>query len=1100
MRRRLRRIVHITGCLTALILAPVCRADAATDILFLRGNLEISFGQPAPLDETLVEKLEAAGYRVHVARDFHPLTDDYLRQFHTVVWVGISPGFAEGRLFTPANWQGGLHLLTVRDNAAALRRYVEHGGGLLLNPSVDEMGMQIIPSHRRVLSDYGMDIAPAQMRDPERQFVFHKVIKTFPYHIAWTEAIGDHPVTDGVSRIYYPAYTMRWDDNFTTLPLYPRDPSWTVLAAGASGSRVSWFRGTPFEHGHWKDDPDAETPAVLAAVREYGKGRVGVIGIGHYHLFYFPYSETPNFWEVTFGPQKGILMTEGDGETPADLERMMFQLYAWLSEPARTADFGFDPDEPVPLPEIVEPRVDNLGAVWAQHDPLRQAAVRPMRILVGARTRYSDGHGTPADYAAAAKAAGYDVIAFTETFEALTRDGFREFVAECRRHSDQDVHLLPGIDVADSLGNRFLLLGKDTPIRDHLLVETEDDEPGDRLIWTGHMLLGMGEVLPVPARPQHLATVRDRGALPPELYSHFAGIAVATYRNGELVDDGLSAYRWQLFNASLPIPLAIHEVYSPDEVAAAAGNGLLQTMVNGDTPERVATYFRQGFLAAGGNPFRTYVSSGPVPDSYGIADWQAEPWHMSLEVAGEQPITDIRVHDQRRLYRHFRPQSNRARVSWHGDLGAQHWFLTDVTDAGGGRLILAPVRTLPGARAFVRCLDRQNWFSGLGWRMGVTYTGRMRSMPKPGIAFAVPGVQLPGNTLCPKLHLTYNGDGHTVVEYVVDGVLLPDGRDPGADASPIFNHLPINAFTGRFRNLYYMRTQSRSGAPVFTVTENSIEIHEELSPTGLVWPVLHRVDAATYRYWSAEDGNWIEGTVGNGETRALPAGARVGTGTVLLDAVNMDDAGRLGPAADDTGQSSSPGTRHALRFTTINPAEEEKVMTLMGFGEALPYAVEVSQGEFLGAAFALRFRAQHDGVAGTLRGAAGEELPQSFPGPDGRLAAELHDGNPNWPLGVWTAEDDTLIFYQYLDDSGRGRLPVNRDTAFYFGSLITADDPRLALHFAEPWTAAQAVIEVHNPTAGQITATVRTAAAVNTRRQLEQEIAVPAGATVLIGR
>ena len=84
--------------------------------------------------------------------------------------------------------------------------------------------------------------------------------------------------------------------------------------------------------------------------------------------------------------------------------------------------------------------------------------------------------------------------------------------------------LMPGFDMDTDLGNRFLLVGVYQRVRPHLL--TPDRK---KMFWTGHMLLGMGDILPVAARPQWLATVRGaQGALPPDLYSHLVGVAVAT--------------------------------------------------------------------------------------------------------------------------------------------------------------------------------------------------------------------------------------------------------------------------------------------------------------------------------------------------------------------------------------------------------------------------------------------------------------------------------------------------------------------------------------------------------------------------------------------
>ena len=62
------------------------------------------------------------------------------------------------------------------------------------------------------------------------------------------------------------------------------------------------------------------------------------------------------------------------------------------------------------------------------------------------------------------------------------------------------------------------------------------------------------------------------------MFKHYQGIPVATYRGGKQVDDGFTAYAWQVASGSNPAPLAVHEVFTPAEVAQAAQTGYQQIM------------------------------------------------------------------------------------------------------------------------------------------------------------------------------------------------------------------------------------------------------------------------------------------------------------------------------------------------------------------------------------------------------------------------------------------------------------------------------------------------------------------------------------------
>ena len=1044
-------------------------------VLFLKGNIEIGFGRPIPLDATLVTKLKARGYRLAVARDFQALTPAYLAQFNCVVWVSPSP-YSGSAYFNPASWRGGVHMLTVRKNAEMLRRYVAAGGGLLINPALEEMGMSRVDAFRDLLKPYGLEPRCAQVRDPVNRFVADKSIGQFPLHFCWTEAVARHPATEGVRRIYYPDYLMRWDDNYTTMPLFPRDGAWTVLVRGMPGSVSAWKQGTIFEWGFWRAAEGWDAPPIVVA-RELGRGRAAAIGISHFHLFYFPYAaKKRNYWENLFGRMAGRLLEGGDGKTPSDLGTLLDNLYRWLCAPGVARGLGgYDAEKGPALPPIPKAVPPNVSAVWADRDPLVTGPVRPMKILVGARTAASDGSGTPKDYAEAAKAAGYDVVCFTETFEKLTDAAYRKLAADCERLTDARVALLPGLDVEDALGNRFLILGKRWPVRAHLRMKNARDPPGKTLVWTGHMLLGMGDVLPVAARPARNATVREQGYLPPDLYSHTPGFAIATYRGGRQVDDGLFAYRWHLNNSTIPIPVVVHEVHSPGEVAQAAGVGM-QCYVNSDTPAHAAHYFHQGLESYGGNPMRYYVSSGPLVDGCGIDNWRSPHWTTRLKAHGSRPIAEVLVRDQRQLYRRFAPRAKAIDLRWHGSVGAQQWFLVELRDAAGGRAYLSPIRNLP-RRYFSRCMDRQNFF-GVG-RHG-TYTGRMRAYQGHARP-RVPGVTLAAAT-CPLVQLTYHGEGCAVVEYKMGNTLVPGAPTPGIDSYPIFNAVPIPEYDAHVRCIF--RPSPWSLAAVVA----TLRLKRDLAARGRVWPVIGKTAArARYVYTEPDTGRRREGTIPADGCVDLPAGGAAG-GIVALTPLRVSGDGQFGFAGPGEGTTAKAGAVYRGSYAPVKGKDLARTRKALGFDGPPPYTVALTQGKLKRVALWMQLEAERGGVAGTI---AGEETRA------GAVPVCLAGANPRWPLGLWTA-DGTLRPCGFFDGAARCQLDSTKDTAFYFGNALLASDERLHLALAEAWTKARIRVEVHNPTTEAIEADVWTAAAIPDRMALKRRVTVPPGSTVYV--
>ncbi len=591
------------------------------------------------------------------------------------------------------------------------------------------------------------------------------------------------------------------------------------------GSTTEAFRSSIYDpNANWTPLDDWGEPGIVAA-RDFGKGRVAVAAISAWYLFYRTYSKDAQVTESHFGKFEGVAMSEGDGQTRSDLGVLLDNAYRWLAEPGLKAGMGgYDAQKGIQLPKEDHSFDDTfLSDVWPStgKDPMVKGPVRPMRVLVGARSAASDGEGTPAEWAAAARKAGYDVVCFTETFERLKHDQWAAFAAECVKESGDAVALLPGFDIETDLGDRFLIVGHFPPFRKHLLT------PDGKFFWTGHMMIGMGDVLPIAKRPGWLNTggtgiLPVAGRLPPDLYSHVSGIPIATYAGDkqEQVDDGFFALKWHVDNGTIPQPLAVHEVTSPRQLAAAAATGL-QCYVQSDTAANAAFYFRQGLTTFGGNPQRYYVSSGPHPDFYGIDDWQSPAWTMTLRAHAEQPITEVLVSDQFGPYRRFTPNAKEAKLTWHGDLGRQHWFITELRDATGGRAILSHVRTLPPFH-YVRCMDRQNFFGQrFEW---LSYTGYMR----PRFAFVeVPGVKL-ASDICPKPQMPYAGNRYSILDFVLDAThvptgthwdpakkqVVPGGRRYGADNAPLFHDLPIPEYAARVRYVCHrLRTDKRAVGP-----------------------------------------------------------------------------------------------------------------------------------------------------------------------------------------------------------------------------------------------------------------------------------------------
>lgn len=1050
------------------------------DLLLYRGHSEWDFGRQPQLDATYQQMLKARGYHITEANEWQPLSLDYLRQFNTVIYLGPSALWGGG-YFDHTEWRSGLHLATARANAETLRQYVDGGGGLLIDAGLEEIGTRAVESLNQLFKPYGLTTASAVMRDPAHAYLAAKVINLFPIYYCWTEQIAAHPTTTGVKRIYYPSYCTRWDDNYTTIPLFPTDTAWTALAQSMPGTQSAWLRSTIYDpKAEWVTAPGMDNPALVLA-RPYGKGRVAVIGISPFILYYFTYAKEGSFSESAFSRIDGIAMEKGDGQTPSDLHLLLDNLYRWLGQNAALglggydADRGVKPGEPVKLDSTFM-----LADVWAKRDPTMQGkTTRPMRVLVGAHSAMSDGAGTPAEWATAAKAAGYDVVCFTEALERTNVDQWPAFVAACAAASDETVTLLPGLDMGTDLGDRFLVVGHTAPIRTHIL--TPDRK---QLFWTGHLLLGMGDVLPIAARPTILAQNRANGALPPDLYSHVPGVAVATYHDGILVDDGRFAYQWLTDNASLPIPVSVHEVNNPAQLAAAVKTGL-QNYVNADIPANAADFYRQGLASFGGNPAKRYLSSGPLVDDCRIDNWQSPTWTINLQAHAAKPITAITVRDQYGTYRRFTPKAPTAEVAWSGNLGIQRWFLVELTDAAGGTALLSPIRTLPKLNT-IRCMDRQNWFTPLPWT-DMTYTGRQRV--STGSSIRVPGVNV-NLPYCPKFQVAYSGEGYYIHEFTSDSTYVPGGRDPGADNSPIFHDMPIPEYAARTRYISFMYGRYME----FRQFVTTVVLKKDLAQKAPIWPVFTKTTGNAYVYTDPQTGQKVEGTLAKDAILNLPIGGVCGD-VLALTALRVKGDGAVGLACDVDGAMAKAGTTFSGSYLLIDPKKVAETRNALGFDGPTPYSLQMTQGQHAGTALYINFIAKDGGAAGQVTGG---KMPLL-----GYTPLRLTGANPHWPVGVWQPSTEpsklgALTPFDFLDGVALGRLNVTVTGTFYFGNLLLASNSQLNLAFSAPWTQEGTTIEVNNPTAKAITAIISSPKAITDRFVIHHKVTVPAGSTVYV--
>ncbi len=1084
------------------------------------------------LDATLAKRLADRGYLVQSVSDREPLSDAYLRSFNTVVVVGLED-FNGGGYYGV----GGITMLNTAANVAKLQAYVQAGGGLVFVPVMAGGGSQVADTYNAALAPWKLRVGWETVRD-EANVLAPKELNNY----FWTRSITAHSATEGVKAVAYPGQLMRWDDAYPTNPLFLDDPAWTAIVRGEKSSL-----GVRNVNHQWAP-ADAGAAPVLAAVREAGQGRVGVVGIGGFYLITHTFGGgkdlqgklTDHIGEATTGRIEGVAYAAGDGTTPSDWGVLFENLLRWTGEASTRVGFGGKPAPWVSQLARIEVPADSVpdfAAVrwegkeppptWAHHlpsfrwwrgmpfydeepDPLISAPQQMNRVLIGAHSAYSDGRGSVAAWAKAARAAGFRALIFTERFDRLKREDWARFIEECKANSSADFACLQGMDIGDAYGNRYLILGNTNFPSGGML--TKD---GKGLEMTARLSLGFSG---------HIAVMHRTGAnptLPKELMRHFQGVTVYTYAKDAkgdygVADDAFGVYRWQLDNASNPIPIVVHELTSPDEVGTFGLVGFQQIVPSQNALDAIR-YFRYGMDHFFENPQRYFITEGPIVDNFsifnkdiGTCELNRDHWRAVVGATAGKPgamISQAVLYERGQVVRRWTPGQPSFKNLIDGEHGYQRHFMLVVTDSNGARAISPHLRTV--ARGYyTRCGDRQNWFGAAGSYTGIWPSGThgIRYIdPEFPAGAATEAFFAKEHPLASKMSLPFASNALTFTDFTVDCKYISPTQY-GMDAWRIENVLPTTTYearahVGKWHDIPTPMYDPKV-MPTFTMVDATLRSRLAVTPDRALFPVIQLAPGnATYVY--RKDGQTVEGKLdGKPETLLdLPAGASIGD-YFLLTPLTVSGRGQLGWRATP-GKEVPVGSTWHTGYIYLPRAWRA---SLAG-DPPPPWSLQLTQGTYqlLGT---VNLTAADGGVAGTLK--AGGDLAV--------LPLQVRGLNPNWPAALWTSDGTAYQAWSGLgkpvalpgvttsgapflahigvsDGTGYAALPNTKDLSFYVGNTLQASNPALNLAYTL-WTADAAGIEVNNPTDQPITARLTSPQAIPGKYRVDTTVTVPPGTSL----
>ena len=246
----------------------------------------------------------------------------------------------------------------------------------------------------------------------------------------------------------------------------------------------------------------------------------------------------------------------GDGKSKSDGTLLLMNTFKFLSRDALTnPDIGFYQESTTVVAQKEK---------TANFDRIPFSTGRScVKGLIGIHSAFSDGTGTVAEYAAAAKKAGYQFLAFTESLEKLTPEKYAALKKACTAVSDSTFYACPGIEFSEANGLRWAFWGED-------IIFPEDNifnGSKDKVNWWGLYAASCNRRPSALLNYDRLHELGDAG----NLWWYFR-VPVKVCRNGQVLAGNLQEYLFALNDIRSLGAVVFNGIYSPANLEKEAAD------------------------------------------------------------------------------------------------------------------------------------------------------------------------------------------------------------------------------------------------------------------------------------------------------------------------------------------------------------------------------------------------------------------------------------------------------------------------------------------------------------------------------------------------
>lgn len=666
----------------------------------------------------MARRLNAAGFDLNALSypglNGEALTWERVKHYNVLVLMGLGTSKAD---FTLSE--------TNTRTIATLKKFLEAGGGILYIPVWGQMKVQI-PPQDAFLKPLGVQpLWEELISDPETA----TVATAWKIRFAYTTNIAASPVTTGVNALWYPVPRRIGAQNHAHALV--TDKTWTVAVRGGQSSStqvvpLDWSYETKGAAGRFARD------VPLAAFRQVGAGRIVVIGISPEYLLLAHASTT----------LEGIVLDHGLKQKPSGGYKLVEYALEWLSEPSLsgTALGGAAMDAAL----LRDPWQTQFGTPYAWPNQPTFPAVDPAYPgMIGARTTYSTGKASAAEWVEKAKAAGLSFVVFLEDFKHLSKENFDKLRAQCAQLCSPEFAAVPGFTIDDEVGNHYMYFGTSVPYpaAKYLTADGKTFTGVDPGIGRGdpHVKgqLAMTALLYAYSDGGFKLTAGNylfsQDAAPfANFFSDYTAVGAITARNGKVIEDATADYLKIVDCGQGPLPVVVDLMDDPAQIGRSGWRTVLRlprgggNLISGKVTEKdkIAQYWNMWHFYPD-NPTRIYITSGPEIESWcytgprdysgnlrGDFVWQDYRWLVHGKVTSAVGLKEVVVLDGGAPFRRFLPNGQKE-FAFTLDLShdKQHNLVLIATDTQGGRAVSGEQWDRNHRLEEFNCSDRNNQLS-----------------------------------------------------------------------------------------------------------------------------------------------------------------------------------------------------------------------------------------------------------------------------------------------------------------------------------------------------------------------------------------------------